>query len=212
MAATPIRRRSGAQRRQTPSGFTLIEVLVVLILVAMISGVLFQALERAYGLQRRFGTELFRAQQGQMATDWYRQTVQGLYPDQADGPNLFKGSDKGFVGLSVNPLGLAYGAPTPIQWSVRPNLETGTTDLVYAEGGRETSILAWRGKAAKMVYFDAEQKTHDRWPPALGLFPQLPSQIQLWVEDRAEPVVIVATPMGLTQPNPRPQDVFGILP
>ncbi|HUX23131.1 MAG TPA: type II secretion system protein, partial [Burkholderiales bacterium] len=50
--------------RSNQSGFTLIEVLVVLIIVGIISGVLFQALEQAYRLQDRYGTELFRVQQG----------------------------------------------------------------------------------------------------------------------------------------------------
>jgi len=85
------------------AGFTLIEVLVVMIMVAMISGVLFQALERAYRLQERFGVTLFNVQQGQMVSDWYRQTVQGLYPDYPNGASVFQGQEQAFTGLSTNP-------------------------------------------------------------------------------------------------------------
>lgn len=194
-------------------GFTLIEVLVVLILVAMVSGILFQALERAYGLQKRFGTELFRTQQGQMVIDWYRQTVQGLYPDQAAGRNLFKGNDREFSALSVNPLGPEYGAPTPIRWSLRSNLDTGAVELIYAESNGDTPLIAWRGKDAKFVYFDAQQEPHDQWPPLLGLFPQMPSQIQLLTSDDGLPINIVATPMGPTEPMLRPLDLLkGFIP
>lgn len=194
-------------------GFTLIEVLVVLILVAMVSGILFQALERAYGLQKRFGTELFRTQQGQMVIDWYRQTVQGLYPDQAGGRNLFKGNDREFSALSVNPLGQDYGAPTAIRWSLRSNLDTGATELIYGESNDETPLIAWRGKEGKFIYFDAQQEPHDQWPPPLGLFPQLPSQIQLSATDDSTPITIVATPMGPTEPMLRPQDLLkGFIP
>jgi hypothetical protein len=178
-------------------------------MVAMISSVLFQALERAYRLQERFGTELFKVQQGQMATDWYRQTVQGLYPDQADGSNLFHGDDRAFSGLSSNPLGDNYGAPTPIAWKIVNNPQSGMTELSYVEDKHETPVLSWRGKQAHFVYFDEQQAPHDSWPPPLGRFMQLPKQIQLQASDAGLPIVIVASPMGPTEPMLRSQDFFG---
>ena len=106
--------RRGTPGRSGQTGFTLVEVLVVAIIVGLTSGILFEALQQAYRLQQRFGTELFAVQQGQMAADWYRQTVQGLYPDYADGRDIFRGQEKEFSGLSGNPLGEDYGAPTPV--------------------------------------------------------------------------------------------------
>lgn len=202
---------------QTPtqpeqSGFTLIEVLVVLILVALVSGILFQALERAYRLQNRFGTELFKVQQGQMAADWYRQTVQGLYPDQPEGPNMFRGKDQEFSGLSSNPLGDSYGTPTPISWKIINGQEDGTTELVYVEDKKQTPVLTWRASQARFVYMDAVQASHDSWPPPLGLFTQLPSQIQLVTSNLGAPINLVASPMGPIEPLFRPQDLFGVKP
>lgn len=196
------------------TGFTLIEVLVVLIIVGMISGILFQALERAYRLQDRFGVELFKVQQGQMAADWYRQTVQGLSPDYADGRNIFHGEDKEFSGLTSNPLSDEYGAPTPITWKIRNNQQTGTTSLIYIEEKRETPVLTWRGNQARFIYLDEQQTPNDSWPPLLGLSTQLPKQIQLVAEDAGEPVSIVAATMGPTMPLLRgvAQDLFGITP
>lgn len=191
------------------AGFTLIEVLVVLIMVALISSVLFQALERAYRLQERFGIELFKVQQGQMAADWYRQTIQGLYPDQPDGRNRFHGEAHEFSGLSGNPLGDEYGAPTPITWKIRNNQQNGTTELVYIEDKRETPVLSWRGNQARFIYLDEQRAPHDRWPPPLGLFTQLPRQIQIEAKDAGQPIVIVASPMGPTEPLLRPQEIFG---
>ena len=133
------------------SGFTLIEVLVVLVLAGSISSLLFEALERAYRLQERFGIELFGTQQGQMATDWYRQTVQGKRPDYPDGRNQFKGGEKEFSGLTGNSLGNNYGAPTPISWQVRRNLQNGLTELMYIEYNKETPILSWQTKEVRFV-------------------------------------------------------------
>lgn len=198
--------------RDNQAGFTLIEVLVVLIIVGMTSGVLFQALERAYRLQERFGMELFNAQQGQMAADWYRQTIQGLHPDYPDGRNIFQGKDKEFSGLTSNPLGDEYGAPTPITWKIRNHQQNGTTELVYIEEKHETPVLTWRGNQARFIYFDEKQIPYDSWPPPLGLPTQLPKQIQLVAQNAGESFNIVASPMGPASPWPRPQDIFGIIP
>ena len=138
--------------RSNQTGFTLIEVLVVLIIVGMISSTLFQALEQAYRLQDRFGMELFKVQQGQMAADWYRQTVQGLHPDYPDGRNIFHGEDREFSGLTGNPLGDEYGALTPVTWKIRNNQQNSTTELVYIEEKRETPVLTWRGNQARFIY------------------------------------------------------------
>jgi len=204
-----LRNYSSAMPHQSnQAGFTLIEVLVVLIIAALIGGVLFQALEQAYRLQDRFGTELFKVQQGQMAADWYRQTVQGLYPDFADGQNIFHGEDKTFSGLTTNPLGDEYGAPTPITWKIRNSQQNGATELVYLEGKQQTTILTWRGDEARFIYFDEQQSPHDSWPPPLGLWTQLPKQIQLVARNAGEPVSIVAATMGPANPLLRPQDFF----
>lgn len=192
---------------KTKAGFTLIEVLVVLIIVGLVSGILFQALERAYRLQERFGTELFGVQQAQMSADWYRQTIQGLQPDYQDGPNIFQGNDREFSGLTSNPLSAEYGAPTPITWKITNNRRAGITELVYLEGKRETAILVWRSDEARFIYVDEQQTRHDSWPPPLGLHNQLPKQIQLVAEDAGEIATIVAAIIGPAIPLLRPSDL-----
>ena len=193
-------------------GFTLIEILVVLIISALISGILFQALEKAYRLQARFGTEIFRVQQGQMAVGWYRQTLQGLYPDQPDGRHVFHGTDHEISGLSNNPLSDNYGTPTPLGWQIRNNRQQGTTELIYTEQKQETVVLNWRGGEGRFVYIDEKFVSHDSWPPPLGQFPQLPLQIQLLAADTDDPVNVVTTVRGPATPLPRFTDFMGIKP
>lgn len=185
----------------------MIEILVVLVIMGMVSGILFQALERAYRLQERFGAELFGVQQGQMATDWYRQTVHGLRPDYPDGHSLFRGEGDEFSGLTNNALGEAWGVPTQITWKIRKNQRSGGSELVYLEGGQEAHILAWHGQEARFIYVDAQLVPHDNWPPPLGPWPQLPAQIQLITSGVGEAINIVATPMGTALLVPRLQDL-----
>jgi len=194
-----------ANSKQT--GFTLIEVLVVLIIVGMVSGILFQALERAYRLQDRFGLEIFKVQQGQMAADWYRQTVQGLHPDYPKGGSEFWGSSQEFSGLTSNPLSNEYGALTKITWKIRNNLKNGTSELHYLEGVREETVLSWRGNKAKFIYLDEKQAQYDSWPPPMSMTTQIPQLIELVAQDRGDTIVIVASTKGDVTQLP-PPDIY----
>lgn len=197
----------GTSRAYHQSGFTLIEILVVMIIMGMVSTVLFQALERAYRLQERFGAQLFTVQQGQMATDWYRQAVQGLRSDYPNGKSIFKGTSTEFSGLTDNSLGEDIGIPTLVSWKIKKDTQAGTVALVYTDGQRETRVLNWNGSDAQFIYVDAQQSQHDSWPPPLGLWPQLPQHIQLVTSDKGDAVVIIARPMNNAPPVMRPQDL-----
>lgn len=190
-------------------GFTLVETLVVLIIVGMMSTIFFQAFDRVYRLQSRFGVELFNAQQGAMSIDWFRQTVQGLLSDYGDGANKFSGSAHEFSGLSTNPLSEEYGSATGIKWEISFDPQTGKTQLAYADAKRKSPIAAWQGGAARFVFMDDKLEPHETWPPELGVWPQLPKLIRLEAMDSGEPLVIMAIPLGSPVPLPRPQDFFG---
>lgn len=198
--------RQRVPARHIPAGFTLIEVLVVLIIVGLVSGILFQALERAYRLQERFGIELFDVQQRQMAADWYRQTVQGLQPDYPDGRNKFRGDSHEFSGLTSNPLRFDHGGATAFTWKIRTN-PNGTTTLIYREDSRESIIINWQGGEARFVYLDDKQVSHTSWPPLFGKPRQLPRMIMVEASDAGDPVSIVASVMGPIAPLPRLQDM-----
>lgn len=191
------------------SGFTLVEVLVVLVIVGMISTIFFQAFDRVYRLQNRFGVELYNAQQGAMSIDWFRQTVQGLISDYGDGANKFSGGAHEFSGLSTNPLSEEYGSATGIKWEISFDPQTGKTQLTYADAKGESTIAVWQGGAAKFTYLDDKLEPHETWPSELGMWPQLPKLIRLEAMATGEPLVIMATPLGSPVPMPRPQDFFG---
>lgn len=189
------------------SGFTLIEVLVVLIITGMVSGILFQALERAYRLQERFGIELFDVQQRQMSAGWFRQTVQGLQPDYQDGPNKFKGTEREFSGLTSNPLSGGYGETLPITWKIRDDNASRKVELVYVERGNESTILSWDSGLARFTYLDEKFVSYQSWPPPFAVTTQLPKLVQLEIVDGTDPETIVAAALGPAKPAPRLLDM-----
>ncbi len=187
-------------------GFTLLEMLVVLILTGMITGILMQGLHQVFRLQTHFSRELFNTQQGEMYTEWFRQSVNGLMPDYADGKHKFKGSQREFSGMTLSPLNMAAETLVPFVWRLRFAPKTGQTQLQYGSADDAPAVLAWRGNSGQFVYFDANGEPHDDWPPLLGKWPQLPKAIYLENRNTDEPRIIVAVPKGLENPLPRQRD------
>lgn len=200
--------RSSANRRWPQNAFTLIEVLVVLIMVGLASGILMQGLAQVFGLQTRFGVQLNHAQQDALSINWFRQCVNGLLPDYDDGKNKFSGTARQMSGLSTNPLAPEYGAPGAFAWEIKFNADLGDTELRYGSERFKEPILSWKGNQGKFVYVDVKDEPHEAWPPRLGLWPQLPAAVRLEMLRDGEPYVIFAVPMGTAPPPLRIKDIL----
>ena len=183
-------------RTQNQSGFTLLEMLVVLILTGLITGILLQGLHQVFRLQTHFGIELFNTQQGSMLTDWFRQTVNGLMPEHSDGKNKFQGEQRRMSGTTISPLNAPNGNLLPFTWRISFDAKRGETLLLHGTEKNAPVIMAWRGDAGRFTYFDEAGESHDTWPPFLGQWPQLPSAIRLEIGGEGEEKFVIAAPKG----------------
>jgi len=206
----------GAEARGFPlkpqEGFTLIEMLVVLVLTALVVGVAFEGLSRVADLRLRLGRHLDGALDEAIVGSWFRGSVAGMQPDFNQAPDAFRGSATEMSGLTLKPIDLPAGAATPFAWRLLP--ETGgTTRLFYrgADGGwRE--VAAWSGAGARFLYAGPDGDWRSEWPPPfaggtapLGQVvsrdrPQLPRFVRL-ESGNTENRPIAASVLGTTQPR-----------
>ena len=194
-------------------GFTLMELLVVLVITSFVTMMLLQALSQAYGLQRRFAIQLVRGETGAMQLDWFRQVVQGVQPDLADAPGRFRGNAGGFSALATDPLGAAEGASRLVQLAVVPDAGAGTVQLAMRLGQRELVLASWPGlREATFVYLDAEGRAHDQWPPPFGTWPALPGVVALRLQGDGRDEQIVAVPRISPKPAGTAAEAFQIFP
>lgn len=197
-------------RPNRSSGFTLLEMLVVMVLTALITTLLMGGLGMVHRLQGRFGPELFNSQHGAMYVDWFRLTVNGLMPDYPDGAHRFKGERDRFSGLTLSPLDRPPGAPAPFAWLLQFDPVAGETQLRYGDAGVGATILRWPGSGARFSYLDAKGEKHDNWPPPFGAPAQLP--VAIWLETPGEGAqrLLVAVPLGPPAPDVRLRDLLSL--
>jgi general secretion pathway protein J len=195
------------------NGFTLVEVLVVLVITSLVSTLLFQALSQVYRLHERSGVQLTQSQAGVMRVDWYRQLLQGLQSDYADGPQKFRGSADRLQGLSATALNVNGGEAQWFELVIASSARGG--ELSYDVGASHMALLDWAQRgSASFAYLDDAGQEFAQWPPEMSgsteVKPQLPAAILLKLPGAEGPRVLVAVPRGTRDARLRqlnPQDI-----
>jgi len=191
------------------SGFTLMEILVVLVISSATSVVLFQALDRVNRLRGGVDGGLPAMQQNSMAAEWYRLTVRGLISSGSEGGRKFRGDAHEWEGMTINPLGEGAGIATPIRWKLLFEPADGLIHLIYLQDNRPASILTWQGCKPAFVYFDPAGGRHDAWPPPLGQHAPLPQIVFLATAGCDGAPNVVAAPPGHRAEGIDPRVLFG---
>ena len=149
------------------AGFSLMEVLVVVVIIAMISITLMMGLSQSFEARARLAPLLDRHDQTALTTNWFRHLTTGVIPDYNDGPSIFNGSALHMGGRSLMGIGGDLGVPTPFSLDFT-TLENDRTALRYSASGVSIDIAAWTQAEAGLVkprfyYFDGKNWL-DHWP------------------------------------------------
>lgn len=187
------------------AGFTLMETLVMLMLVAMAATMMFQMLQSYRIAQERISTQAGQQDRSSLFEAWLVDGVRGL---RAEPGQPFTGTRSGFDGTTLNPLFDSGGAPSAIEWTLRSTSQGG--EIAYAEAGKERWSMPLRDfDGARFVYLDREGKQHDQWPPPQGLQESLPAAVgfvrgsgarqRVQLASVSGPLVVRDEPFGLEE-------------
>ena len=227
-ASGPLACRSGSPRpgrrrgqRRGQRGFSLLEMLVVLVLTALVVGIVFEGLGRVADLRVRLARHLDGALDETIAGSWFRSSLAALQTDLEGAPDVFRGGPQEMSGLTLKPIEQPAGAPTAFAWRLATNAASGSIRLSYrGADGAWREIAAWPGAGARFLYAGPDGEWRSEWPPPLSggstplgqvvsrQRPQLPRFVRLDGGTGAETRSIVTTILGTTMPRQGLADIL----
>lgn len=181
-------------------GFTLLEMLVVLVIAGMALALTTQALGQYQRAHSRAIASERAGREYRLSDAWFRESVRGLYPaasmvtaatrgtrtpgDAAAAP-AFKGTAEGFTGVTLAPVLGGQGAPVRQAWRVVRD-SAGNPRLELEEQGESLALSLPRASQMRLHYADPSGELHDQWPPTLGVWKQLPEVVILELVPEAD--------------------------
>ena len=199
-------------------GFTLLEMLVVLLISGMALALTTQALVCARWYWPSAIASERAGREYRLSESWFRNSVRGLYPAASEedlsrrskavlGGDaeviLFEGESDGFTGVTLAPVLAGQGVPTSQEWRIKREAD-GIDRLTLVEHGETLTLSLPRSEGLQLHYLDPEGKLHDRWPPRLGIWKQLPEAVVLQMTPNAAGsgtgILIASAVMGPRNP------------
>jgi prepilin-type N-terminal cleavage/methylation domain-containing protein len=184
-------------------GFTLFEVLVVMVITGMISAVLMQGFSIVLNTRLSVADKISNLQGVVVSQSVITEPIRGIVPDDTKDPVPFKGQARMLSGRTVRPLLSPPGVPTFFTLSLEN--ESGGTKLVYEERGMpKTDLAHWPGNGPTFKYRDFNGSWLSAWPPT-GSVSQTPWLI--WIDGGPTLAPLVVSLLGSHRPATRFEDL-----
>jgi len=149
-------RRPGNRHR----GFSLLEALVTLAIVALVAGLCMQALLQIMALRERVLRHDRDARTASLHERWFRDSVGASLPDLPRGVARFEGDGEGFRFLTASPL--RGGGVAPAGWRVRDDgVERA---LEYRQTGEAWEVPVGPFVEARFTYQATDGRWYSAWP------------------------------------------------
>lgn len=189
-------------RRHPQSGFTLLELLVVLVLVAFITTMLIQGMGYLAKVNDGFVRHGHQRQARELAFGWFDDALSQLAaPAPGDVSAGFRGDALSFEGVTLASVDRREGIPIPFAFRLEPG--DGGIRLIYVrrvEAHRWPLILL--AGESHFEYLDAAGQWHQDWPPTPAQVDLLPTAVALAENDgRSFLMATVQTPKRLVISN-----------
>ncbi len=197
---------------KSQNGFTLLEMIVVLLITGMISALLMQGFIYMAGIYHAVDRRQQILLSNQLIQGWLSDSVRGLVngiDSAAQGEHFsappFRGDETGFTALNLHSLSTAGGVMRPIrvQWQLQ-RTSSGELELIYQEerSAQETpdtfSARSWPRGTGRFSYLSNGQWHSTFPPPGASWAPQdqhtLPDAIRLEIDAHKAPLYAILRP------------------
>lgn len=158
--------------------FTLIEMLVVLIIVAMVATVIMQGFGYALGVYQRVVKTQNNAYQQAFFYRWFSESLQ-VQIAKRPGDRALKGTSSALSTHSFRPLLGGQGVKTLVQWELQ--LAPDGVALIYLESGKSFTVYQWPNATAKFEYLNDLGTWVDKWPVDKSEAEPLPKALRILV-------------------------------
>jgi prepilin-type N-terminal cleavage/methylation domain-containing protein len=147
------------------SGFTLLEVLVTMVVMAAITTLLMQGYLQILDKKQRFLDAVESIEVDDLQEHWFRTTVGGIHFALPDDEFQFIGTTARMSGVTLTPLVGRAGTPTYFEWKLEEDGQF--RKLTYIEeGGAHWSVYTCRGSCG-FKYRNLVGDWRDSWQPVL---------------------------------------------
>lgn len=161
--------------RRRWGGFTLVEMLVTLALMAMIASVLWQAMQQIVRVERLLQRSGVDGQLDLVRREWVRSLLQSALVEQIGGTRQFVGdgqqlrlaSSEGIAlpGLKSQAVQLRFEGDAATRRQRLLIVDARATEAITTQEFRPVELLAWTGTEGHFRYLDADGTWQEQWPP-----------------------------------------------
>ena len=144
-------------------GFTLLEMLVVIVLTALIMGLLMQVFFFVLQFRGTFLNQVENQRTALLRGSWFRQVVRHIEPVPLASNGAFRGSTDDLEGFTLSPLSTEFGLSTP--FSLQIERQSDRSVLRYREAAKLDWVLAeWNQAGMTFQYLDRAGRWVSQWP------------------------------------------------
>ncbi len=149
-------------------GFSLLEAMVTLVVIALVATLLMQSLVHVLGMRERVLRHERDARVAALHERWFRDTIAAAAADRPGESPAFRGDAAAMDFLCLDAL--RAGAAARVGWRL-VDAERGR-QVVYAEDGADWPLVSANLEDAAFAYLDSAGRWHDAWP-----VPEQPAEI-----------------------------------
>jgi prepilin-type N-terminal cleavage/methylation domain-containing protein len=178
-------------------GFTLVEMLVTLAMVALVSSLLWQALATVAQIEGQLGRTRTLSSDDQLRRAWVEQALAGVMTGPQGDPVRFSGLNTRLSAYTTMPPW--PGSLGPERMVLELERDGDGQRLIARRPGTELPMELWRwaGAEGRFDYLDAGGDWHEVWPPPNATRAEpLPAAVRLRGPQAGAVLVPVLTTQG----------------